>query len=224
VALAADVADPAAVPQAFEAAERELGPVDAVFNNAGISVIASIVETTDDAWRRLLDTNLTGNFNVLREAARRMLTRGTGAIVNTASELALVGEAGYAAYTATKGGVLAMTRSVAAELAPHGIRVNAVCPGTTDTPMLRAEYETAHDPGAARADGERSIALGRIAQAEEIARVVVFLLSDDARYVTGAHFVVDGGRTSCFPAAALTAGPASPAGTADPRADAPRGA
>ena len=224
VAPAADVADAPAVARAFEAAERELGPIDAVFNNAGISVIASITETTDEDWRRLLDTNLTGNFHVLREAARRMVPRGAGAIVNTASELALVGEAGYGAYTATKGGVLAMTRAVAAELAPHGVRVNAVCPGTTDTPMLRAEYETAHDPTAARADGERSIALGRIGQPEEIARVVAFLLSDEARYVTGAHFVVDGGRTSCFPAAALTAGPGSRGGTADRRAAGPPGA
>jgi NAD(P)-dependent dehydrogenase (short-subunit alcohol dehydrogenase family) len=206
MALAADVADAAAVAGAFEAAERELGPVDAVFNNAGISTIASIAETTDEDWHRLLATNLTGSFHVLREAARRMAPRGAGTVVNTASELALVGEAGYAAYTATKGGVLAMTRSAAAELASDGIRVNAVCPGSTDTPMLQAEYETARDPGAARADGERSIALGRIAQPEDIARVVAFLLSDEARYVTGAHFVVDGGRTSCFPAAALTAG------------------
>jgi 3-oxoacyl-[acyl-carrier protein] reductase len=203
-ALAADVGDAAAVAEAFASAERDLGPVDAVFNNAGISIVAPITDTTDAQWQRLLRTNLTGNFNVAREAARHMISQGRGAIVNTASELALTGEAGYAAYTATKGAILAMTRALAAELAPHGVRVNAVCPGAIDTPLLRAEYATADDPTAARAEGESSIALGRLGRPEEIARVVVFLLSDDAQYTTGAHYLVDGGRTNCFPTGSLT--------------------
>jgi NAD(P)-dependent dehydrogenase (short-subunit alcohol dehydrogenase family) len=201
---AGDVGDPDAVAAAFDLAAQDLGPVDAVFNNAGISLIASIGETTDEAWQRLLHTNLTGSFNVAREAARRMVPSGRGSIVNTASELALSGEPGYAAYSATKGAILAMTRALAAELAVHGIRVNAICPGTTDTPMLRAEYGTTADPELARAEGEQSIALRRLGRPEEIARVVVFLLSDDATYVTGAQYVVDGGRTSCLPSSSLT--------------------
>jgi NAD(P)-dependent dehydrogenase (short-subunit alcohol dehydrogenase family) len=191
LACPADVGNPEAVAAAFRAA----GPVDAVFNNAGISLVAPLAETTDDQWQRLLRTNLTGSFNVLREAARALRS---GAIVSTASELALMGEPGYVAYTATKGAILAMTRSLAAELAPRGVRVNAVCPGAIDTPLLRAEYATAADPAAARSEGERSIALGRLGAPEEIAAVVRFLLSDEARYVTGAHYVVDGGRTNCF--------------------------
>ncbi|MGI8780180.1 MAG: SDR family NAD(P)-dependent oxidoreductase [Solirubrobacteraceae bacterium] len=197
VAVAADVADGAAVAHAFERAS-ELGPVDAVFNNAGLSLVAPIADTTDAQWQRLLSVNVTGSFNVARAAARDMLARRRGAIVNTASELALTGETGYVAYTATKGAILAMTRALAAELAPDGIRVNAVCPGATDTPMLRAEYATAADPERARRQGERTVALGRFGRPEEIARMVVFLLSDDASYATGGHYLVDGGRTSCF--------------------------
>lgn len=204
VAHAADVGDGAAVASAFDAAERELGPVSAVFNNAGISIVAAITETTDEQWQRLLHVNLTGSFNVAREAARRMIPHRSGAIVNTASELALIGEAGYAAYTATKGAILAMTRALAAELGPHRIRVNAICPGPIDTPLLQADYATAADPRAAQAEGERSIALGRLGIPAEIASTVLFLLSDDAAYVTGAHYVVDGGRTSCIPTGALT--------------------
>jgi NAD(P)-dependent dehydrogenase (short-subunit alcohol dehydrogenase family) len=204
MAIGVDVKRPGEVEAAFARAE-ELGPVDAVFNNAGISMVVAITETTDEEWDRLVRTNLTGSFYVARAAARAMVPRRRGAIVNTASELALIGEAGYAAYTATKGGILSMTRALAAELAPHGVRVNAVCPGATDTPLLRAEYRTAPDPAAARREGERSIALGRLGEPEDIARVVVFLLSDDAAYVTGSHYVVDGGRTSCIPDGVLNA-------------------
>ena len=198
VAIEADVGDPAAVADAFARAEQ-LGPVEAVFNSAGVSVVAAAAETTDEQWARQLRTNLTGTFLVTREAARLMAPRGRGAIVTTASELALTGQAGYVAYSATKGGVLAMTRALAAELAPSGVRVNAVCPGTVDTPLLQAEFDLADDPGAERVATEASIALGRIGRPEEIAAVVLFLLSDDSSYVTGSHFVVDGGRTGCFP-------------------------
>jgi NAD(P)-dependent dehydrogenase (short-subunit alcohol dehydrogenase family) len=197
VTLAADVGDAQAVAGAFAAAEQ-LGAVDAVFNNAGTSLVAPLVETSDEQWQRLVRTNLTGSFNVARAAARAMVPRRRGAIVNTASELALMGQAGYVAYTATKGGILALTRALAAELAPDGVRVNAVCPGAVDTPLLRAEFAGADDPVAERTATERSIALGRLADPEEIARVVKFLLSDDAAYVTGAQYVVDGGRTACF--------------------------
>lgn len=203
LALAADVGSPSEVESAFARAE-ELGAVDAVFNNAGISMVVAITETTDEVWARLVRTNLTGSFYVARAAARAMVPRRRGAIVNTASELALIGEAGYAAYSATKGGILSMTRALAAELAPHGVRVNAVCPGATDTPLLRAEYQTAPDPAIAQREGEQSIALGRLGGPAEIANVVVFLLSDDAAYVTGSHYVVDGGRTTCVPTGSLT--------------------
>jgi NAD(P)-dependent dehydrogenase (short-subunit alcohol dehydrogenase family) len=198
ISVALDVADSAAVEAAFERAAEELGPVDAVFNNAGTSFVSPVTETTDEMWERQLRVNLSGSFFVARAAARAMQPLGRGAIVNTASELALGGQSGYVAYTATKGGVLAMMRAMAAELAPYGVRVNAVCPGAVDTPLLHAEFETAPDPERERADTERSISLGRLARPREIAQVVAFLLSDEASYVTGAHYMVDAGRTACF--------------------------
>jgi NAD(P)-dependent dehydrogenase (short-subunit alcohol dehydrogenase family) len=197
--IGVDVGDAQGVRDAFDRVERDLGPIDAVHNNAGISLVAPLVDTTDEMFERLLRTNLAGNFHTLREAARVMQPRRRGAIVNTASELALIGQTGYVAYTATKGAILAMTRSAAAELASWGIRVNSVCPGTTKTPMFLAEFDGAQDPEAELADNAASVALQRIAEPEEIAEVVAFLLSDRASYVTGAHMVADGGRTNCVP-------------------------
>jgi NAD(P)-dependent dehydrogenase (short-subunit alcohol dehydrogenase family) len=197
VAVAADVGDPRQVAGAFDRAET-LGAVSAVFSNAGISVIGPAVTTSDEDWLRHLHVNLSGSFYVSREAARRMIPARYGAIVITGSELAMMGQPGYVAYTATKGGVLAMTRALAAELAVHGIRVNSISPGETETPMLMAEFTMAPDPAAERAAHEATIPLGRIGQPDEISAAVAFLLSDEAAYMTGANLVVDGGRTSCF--------------------------
>lgn len=200
LAIECDVGDPLAVAAAFAQA-RSAGRIDAVFNNAGVSVTGELRDTSDADWSRLLRVNLAGCFYVAREAARQMtadpVPRGA-AIVNTASELALSGQPGYVAYTATKGGVLALTRALAAELAPSGIRVNAVCPGETDTPMLRDEFARALDPVAERRRHERSIPLGRLAAPPEIASAVIHLLSEESRYMTGATLVIDGGRTSCI--------------------------
>jgi NAD(P)-dependent dehydrogenase (short-subunit alcohol dehydrogenase family) len=191
-----DVGDSAAVAAAFERAS-ELGPIDAVVNNAGIYIVATIAETTDEQWAELVRVNLTGNFYVGRQAARVMSQNGYGAIVNTGSELALMGETRTGAYTATKGGVLAMTRALAADLAPSGIRVNAVCPGPIETPLLQKEVGDAGDHR--RTEIEQSVLMRRIGEADEVAKLVVFLLSDDAAYITGSQVTIDGGRTTCFP-------------------------
>jgi 3-oxoacyl-[acyl-carrier protein] reductase len=201
--VGADVGDSIAVSAAFARIENELGPIDAVHNNAGISAVSPLAETTDDLLHTLIRTNLAGSFYVLREAARLMQPRRTGSIVNTASELALMGQAGYVAYTATKGAILAMTRSAAAELASWGIRVNAVCPGTTKTPMFLAEFGGVADPEAEFADNEASVAMQRIAEPSEIGEAVVFLLSHRASYITGTHLTADGGRTTCVPAGSI---------------------
>jgi NAD(P)-dependent dehydrogenase (short-subunit alcohol dehydrogenase family) len=203
LAIGADVGDSAAVSAAFDRIEAELGPIDAVHNNAGISAVSPLVDTTDELLHALIRTNLAGSFYVLREAARVMQPRRAGAIVNTASELALMGQAGYVAYTATKGAILAMTRSAAAELASWGIRVNAVCPGTTRTPMFLAEFDGVADPEAELADNAASVAMQRIADPSEIGEAVAFLLSDRASYITGTHLTADGGRTTCVPAGSI---------------------
>lgn len=201
--VGADVGDSTAVRNAFGRIESELGPIDAVHNNAGISAVSPLVDTSDELLHALIRTNLEGSFYVLREAARVMQPRRAGAIVNTASELALIGQAGYVAYTATKGAILAMTRSAAAELASWGIRVNAVCPGTTETPMFLAEFDGVDDPEAELADNAASVAMQRIAAPQEIAESVVFLLSHRASYTTGTHLVADGGRTTCVAAGSI---------------------
>jgi NAD(P)-dependent dehydrogenase (short-subunit alcohol dehydrogenase family) len=200
--ITVDVGDSAAVDDAFAQAE-DLGDVDAVFNNAGTSTLAAITHTTDEQWDRLVRVNLSGSFYVARAAARIMKARRRGSIVNTASELALVGQGGYSAYTATKGGILAMSRALAGELAAWGIRVNAICPGITDTPLFHAEFHDNPDPEAEIAENERSVAMGRIGTPAEIAEAVVFLLSERASYITGTQFVVDGGRSGCFPVGSI---------------------
>jgi NAD(P)-dependent dehydrogenase (short-subunit alcohol dehydrogenase family) len=198
-----DVRDPDAVRAAFARVESELGPIDAVHNNAGISRVAPLVDTSDDVFDDLVATNLAGSFYVLREAARVMAPRRRGAIVNTGSELALIGQPGYVAYTATKGAIVAMTRSAAAELVSWGIRVNAVCPGTTRTPLLLAEFDGAADPDAELAENAASVPVGRFAESQEIAEAVAFLLSERASYLVGTHVVVDGGRSTCVSAGTI---------------------
>ena len=196
LAIGADVGASAEVESAFEQA-AQLGRVDAVFNNAGISDLAPVEHMTDEQWARVIRVNLTGCFYVARAAARTMIGNGGGSIVNTASDMAFVGElGGYTAYAATKGGVLAMTRVLAAELAPHGIRVNALCPGAMDTPMLASEFAAAPDPEKDRIDTIRRIPLGRTAHPDEIANVAVFLMSQEASFVTGAGWLADGGHTA----------------------------
>jgi NAD(P)-dependent dehydrogenase (short-subunit alcohol dehydrogenase family) len=184
--IACDVGDLEQVCAAF----AKTGAVDVVVNNAGISFRHLAVDITPEEWQRVLQTNLTGVFNVAQTAGRAMLAAGGGVIINVASTNALVGHRFYADYNATKAAVLALTRTLALEWAP-AVRVNAVCPGYVMTPMQAAEYTPEMI-----AEVNAKIPLGRHAEPEEMAALFAFIASDDAAYMTGATIVMDGGETA----------------------------
>jgi 3-oxoacyl-[acyl-carrier protein] reductase len=186
----ADVSRPDQVNTAFAETIRLLGGVDVLINNAGISVRHPFLEITPEDWDRVLAVNLTGVFHVAQAAARHMMERGTGVILNTASTNGIMGYPLYADYNATKAGVIALTRSMALELAPK-VRVNAVAPGYVLTPMQRAEYTDAMLD-----EVNRKIPLRRHAAPEEIAALFAFLASDDAAYISGHVYPIDGAETA----------------------------
>jgi NAD(P)-dependent dehydrogenase (short-subunit alcohol dehydrogenase family) len=193
--LAADVSDEAAVAAAVARAGDELGPLDAVVNVAGITGTRAAAEchvTPGDEWRRVIEVNLTGPFLVCHAALPGMLERGRGTIVNVASVAGLVAFPGRCAYSASKGGVVQLTRSLAADYAARGIRANAICPGMVDTPMTRWRLE---DPELRGAVLER-IPAGRVATTEEVAEAVALLSGDAMPYMNGAMLVLDGGWTA----------------------------
>jgi len=179
------------------AAEKKWGRLDVLFNNAGIfpDKDGSVVDTDEETWDLVMRVNLKGVFFGCKYAIPAMLRAGGGSIVNTASFVALIGAATpQIAYTASKGGVLSMTREIAVEFARKGIRANALCPGPVDTPLLR---ELMSDP-ARKARRLVHIPPGRLAQAKEIAQAALFLASDESSYVNGATFTVDGGITAAY--------------------------
>ncbi len=186
----ADVADRGQVEQAFGNIIVALGGLDVVVNNAGISIRHKFLDITREEWDRVLAVNLTGVFHVAQTAARHMVQHGGGVILNTASTNGIVGHPLYADYNATKAGVIELTRSMALELAPQ-VRVNAIAPGYVLTPMQRAEYSDAMLEAV-----NRKIPLGRHAQPEEVAALFAFLASDDAAYLTGQVYLIDGGETA----------------------------
>jgi 2-hydroxycyclohexanecarboxyl-CoA dehydrogenase len=191
-ALTLDVADRASVVVAFDEAVAGLGPVDILVNNAGVDVIGPFVESTEESWDRIIAVNLRGAINTCHVVLPRMIERGSGVIVNTASEAGRVGSSGEAVYSATKGGVIAFTKTLAREVARFGIRVNCVSPGPTDTALLGQVAEVS--PGLREAL-ERGIPMRRVGQPTDIAPVVAFLASDDAAYMTGQTLSVSGGLT-----------------------------
>lgn len=189
-----DVAKESDAARMVEETVRAFGRLDVLFNNAGILVEGPVHELSEKDWDRQMSVNLTGAFLVAKHAVRQMLRQGGGSIVNTGSVDALAGDAEAPAYSASKGGIAMLTRSMALAYATHGIRVNAVCPGWVETRMFGQEAES---HGVSLSDyRERAGAqhpIGRVGRPEEIADVVLFLASEDASYVTGALVVADGG-------------------------------
>jgi len=195
--VATDVSRAADVEAAVAFAERRFAGLHVLFNNAGIFPAddASPVETPESTWDRVMDVNLKSVFLGCKYGIPALERAGGGSIINTASFVAVMGAAtSQIAYTASKGGVLAMTREIAVEYARRGIRANALCPGPVNTPLLE---ELLADP-AARARRMVHVPMGRLAEAHEIARAALFLASDDSAYVNGTTFLVDGAITSAY--------------------------
>jgi meso-butanediol dehydrogenase/(S,S)-butanediol dehydrogenase/diacetyl reductase len=185
--IMADVSDVEAVTQAFDQLDNVCQGADVLINNAGISIRHAFVDITPQEWQKVMSVNLNGVFFVAQQAARRMLAAGGGVIINMGSTNALVGYPFYADYNASKAAVVELTRSMALELAPI-VRVNAVCPGYVLTPMQKAEYT----PEMMQTVNSK-IPLGRHGQPEEIAALFAFLASDEASYITGHTYTIDGG-------------------------------
>jgi NAD(P)-dependent dehydrogenase (short-subunit alcohol dehydrogenase family) len=201
LALIADLTDEPSVAAMYERARAELGRIDVLFNNAGISPTddASVLDTTIEAWERVQSANLRSVFLCCKHGIPHLLDSrppSRRSVINTASFVAVMGSAtSQISYTASKGGVLALSRELGVEFARRGVRVNALCPGPVDTPLLRELF--AQDPEQA-ARRMVHVPMGRFARAEEIANAALFLASDESSFVTAASFLVDGGISGAY--------------------------
>ena len=196
--LQADVTDEEQVKQMYARAREELGRIDVLFNNAGIAPDddASVLDTSLEAWQRVQDVNLKAVFLGCKHGIPHLIDAGGGSVINTASFVAVMGAAvSQVSYTASKGGVLALSRELGVEFADRGVRVNALCPGPVNTPLLKELFANDPDKAAKRLV---HLPMGRFAEPEEIARGALFLASDDSSYVTASSFLVDGGLTAAY--------------------------
>lgn len=204
-----DVVDPEAVDSLFERVAKDLGRVDILFNNAGIESHGSIVDITPEDHRRVMDVDLNGVFFCLQAAIRTMSKNEgpmRGSIINTASVAGLVGCPGLSSYNAAKGAVVLVTKNAALEAAASGIRVNAVCPGIIRTPMAAGFDPLGEQLSVIEEFAAKAHPLGRMGEPEDVAKLVTFLASDDASFITGAAIPIDGAMTAGFPPSAQVLG------------------
>lgn len=190
VGMSVDIANRDQVERWVEFAVQRMGGIDILVNNAGIARFESFMEIADESWHQTMAVNLTGTFLCSQVAAKHMIPAGKGVIVNMASTNALVGEAGLAHYNASKAGVLLLSKTMAIELAPHGIRINSVCPGMVATDLQKEGGQAEEETAAIRG----KIAMNRFAHVDEVANAFAFLASDEASFITGTELVVDGGQ------------------------------
>jgi NAD(P)-dependent dehydrogenase (short-subunit alcohol dehydrogenase family) len=201
LALQADVADEDQVRGMYARASAELGRIDVLFNNAGISPAddASVLETSLEAWQRVQDVNLRGVFLCCKHGIPHLLNNdppARGSVINTASFVAVMGAAvSQVSYTASKGGVLSLSRELGVEFARRGVRVNALCPGPVNTPLLADLYASEPEKAARRLV---HVPMGRFAEPREVAQAALFLASDESSYVTASTFLVDGGLSAAY--------------------------
>jgi NAD(P)-dependent dehydrogenase (short-subunit alcohol dehydrogenase family) len=198
LALSVDVTEEFAVQQMYAQVAEQFGHIDILFNNAGISPDddTSVLETTLEAWQRVQDVNLKSVFLCCKHGIPHLLEAGGGSVINTASFVAIMGAAtSQISYTASKGGVLSMSRELGVEFARRGVRVNALCPGPVDTPLLQELF--AKDPERA-ARRLVHVPIGRFGKVEEIANGVLFLASDESSFMTASTFLIDGGLSAAY--------------------------
>ena len=198
LAVKADVSDMTQVGAAFQKVMDDYGRVDVLYNNAGVNSSGSVIDASEDDWDRCFAVNAKGTFVCSQVAARSMVAAGRGSIINQGSVAAVVGIANFASYCASKGAVVALTRSMSVDLAPRGVRVNAICPGTVYTPLMEPML-TARGGGDMAAGLALTVAkypIGRLGTPEEIAAVALFLACDDSSFLTGSVITADGGMTS----------------------------
>jgi len=195
----ADVAQAADAEAMVNLAVEKYGRLDVLLNNAAVQIMGRLTETSEEDWDRLHSVNLKGVFLGCKFAIPVMIRGGGGSVINMASILGFTGDPDLAAYCAMKGGVIALTKAAALTYGPEGVRVNCICPGDVDTPMVQDYFNKEPDPAAARREISQQYAMRRIATPREVARTAVFLASGDSSFTTGAVMVVDGGVTSkCY--------------------------
>jgi len=193
--IPADITDPQQVKSMVDRVMHTYGKIDILVNNAGIYHQADIVNTTEEVWDKIMNVNLRAAFLCCKHSIPEMIKSGGGTIVNVSSEAGIVAIKNQIAYNVSKAGLISLTKSLAVDFAPQNIRVNCVCPGTTETPLVTAALSKQKDPEKARREVEKARPANRLGKSEEIAYGILYLASDESPYATGAVLSIDGGYT-----------------------------